>query len=442
MAFRPFQDTAGLLKTVPFPEMVLLRQRFPRPRVEDIPAAVASALDASDIPTKIQRGTRIAIAVGSRGVAEIATIVRALVGALRRYGAEPFIIPAMGSHGGATPEGQRAVLASLGVTETAMGAPVISSLEVDVLGELPAGMPVHIDRAAHAADGIIVVNRLKPHTDFSAPVESGISKMIAIGLGKHAGAITVHSWGVEGLAHYVPEVAKFAVAHAAILGGLAVIENAFDEVAEITMLAPEEIGGEREQQLTDKAKAMMARLPWDDLDVLVVDKLGKNISGAGMDTNIIGRMRCSKEQKPTAARITNIVVLDVTEESHGNAIGLGLADFIPARLLDHLNSQAVYINCLTSGVIAMEAGKIPITLETDREAIAAAIRSAGLPDFTRVQVARIESTLRLEYVLASRNSLDHLRPGSSVEVLGQPQLFTFLPDGSLPPFSAVKMQFA
>ncbi len=442
MNLHPFRDTPGLLGRVPMPDMVLLRQRFPRPRVNDVSAEVPISLERAGIFERIPSGARIAVAVGSRGIAELASVVRALVGSVRQRDAEPFIVPAMGSHGGATPEGQREMLQSLGVTEEYTGAPIISSLEVDVLGTLANGMPIHIDRTAQDADGIIVVNRIKPHTDYKAPIESGISKMIAIGLGKHAGAITVHSWGVEGLTTHVPEVAKFVVSQANVLCGLAILENAYDEVAEIVALPPEGIGNEPEARLHARAQAMMPRLPWDTLDVLIIDELGKNISGAGMDPNIIGRMRCAPEQKPTAAQITNITVHDLTDESHGNAIGLGMADFTTSRLIDKLDVQPFYINGLTAGVIAMNSLKIPMMLPTDRDAIAAAIRTCGRPDFTQVCLARIKNTLRLEYVLASVNSLDHLRSDSNVEVLGSPMPFGLEADDTLTPFERIRARYA
>jgi hypothetical protein len=441
MRLHPYQDVNGILRAVPLPDLALLRQRFPRPRVDDVSAQVAATLDSAEVAAKIRPGARIAIATGSRGVAEIATIVRAVVAALRCYGANPFVIPAMGSHGGATPEGQVAVLESLGVTEAYVGAPVVSSLDVDVLGTLPNGIPVHIDRAAHAADGIVVVNRVKPHTDFNAPIESGLSKMIAIGLGKHAGALTIHSWGLDGMKRYIPEVAKFAIAHSAILFGVAVVENAFDEVAEIAVIQPEGIGNEPEQWLLQRAKAMMPRLPWDELDILVIDEMGKNISGAGMDTNIIGRLR-SDEQKVTAAKITNITVHDLTEESHGNAIGLGFADFTTQRLLEKVDFQSIYINAVTAGVTSIEAGKVPMVFATDREAIAASIRTSGRADPTQVSLARVENTLRLEYILASAPALEHLRPGSDVEILSTSLPFPIEPDGTLTPFDAIRMRYA
>ena len=427
----PFDDRHGLLDAVPLPDLALLRQRFPRPRLADLEGAIAAALAGLPIPTD---GARIAIAVGSRGVAEIERIVRATVAALRLLGATPLIVPAMGSHGGATAEGQRAVLASLGIDERRVGAPVLSSLEVDQLGTLECGLPVYIDRLARGCDGILAINRVKPHTDFSAPIESGLAKMVAIGLGKHAGALAIHSWGVEGMARHIPEAACYAVARAPIVGGLAVIENAFDELAEIVALPAAEIGREGERALLLRARALMARLPWDHLDVLVIDRMGKNISGAGMDTNITGRLRIVTEPKATAARITNIAVLDLTEESHGNAVGLGAADFTTARLAAKLDLQAMYINALTAGVTAVDACKIPMLLPTDRQAVAAAIRMCGRPDLARVRLARVPSTLRLEYILASRAALTELRPGSEVEVLGVPRPFAPRADGSLAPF--------
>ncbi len=435
MLLQPFQDTNGLLTAVPLPDLVLLRQRFPRPRIANVSAAVTAALES--VHAKIWPGARIAIGVGSRGVADIIPVVATLVATLRRYEAEPFIVPAMGSHGGATPEGQLAILASLGITEQAIGVPIVSSLDVDVLGRLPNSMPVYIDRAAHAADGIIVVNRVKPHTDFDAAIESGLSKMIAIGLGKHAGALEVHSWGVEGLATHIPEVAKFVIAHASLLCGLAIVENGYDEVAEIKAVSAEGIANEPERALLRQAKEMMPRLPWDALDVLVVDEMGKNISGAGMDPNIIGRMRAVDQQKPTAARITNITVHDLTGASHGNASGVGYADFTTSHMVEKLDLQSLYINSLTAGVIAMNSCKIPMVLPDDRSALQAAIRSCGRADPTQVRLARIENTLRLEYILASTQSLDHLRSGADVEVIGPAIPFSLEPDGSLTPFAAI-----
>jgi Lactate racemase N-terminal domain len=429
MSLHAYQDRSQLLHAVPLPPMMLLRQRFQRPLLADVASAVADALATDELTAKITPGARIAIAVGSRGVANIALITRALVATFRRYGADPFVVPAMGSHGGATAEGQRSVLESLGVTEAYIEAPIISSLDVDQLGTLPNGLPVYLDHVANTADGIFVVNRVKPHTDFSAPIESGLSKMLAIGLGKHKGAITVHSWGLDGLTVQLPEVAKYTIAHSKILGGLAVVENAYDEVAELAFVSPEGIGNEHERVLLERAKSLMPRLPWDTLDVLVIDEMGKDISGAGMDPNIIGRMRWG-DQKATAAEITSIAVLDLTEPSHGNAIGLGFADFTTTRLFEKIDSESLYINTLTAGVIALNSGKVPMVLRTDREAISAAIRTCGRPNMADVCLARIKNTLSLEYILASATSLDQLRPSSDVELIGTLQPFGLNGDGS------------
>ncbi|GCE08796.1 lactate racemase domain-containing protein [Dictyobacter aurantiacus] len=436
MAFGPYRDTYQLFSSVPLPPLQLLRQRFPRPRVEDVAGAVVEAIESRNLREQIRPGARIAITAGSRGIADLALVVRTVAETLKQYGAEPFIVPAMGSHGGATPEGQREIVESLGVTEEYCGAPIISSLDVDLLGTLPNGLPVHIDRAANAADGIIVLNRVKPHTDFTAPIESGLSKMLAIGLGKHKGALTLHSWGLDGLCVQLPEVARFSVAHAAILCGLAIVENAYDEVAEIACIPPEGIGTEPERLLLDRARALMPRLPWDELDVLVVDEIGKNISGAGMDPNITGRMRWGP-QKRTAVEATAIAVLRLTEASHGNAIGLGMADFTTARLYEQLDSQSFYINSLTAGVIALNSTKLPPIMESEREAVAAAIRSCGRPDLTQVRLARIKNTLSLEYLLASPASLEHLRSDCDIELLGPPEPFYVADDNTLPSFEHI-----
>ncbi|MBA2391878.1 MAG: DUF2088 domain-containing protein [Ktedonobacteraceae bacterium] len=434
MTLHPYHDSNNLLSGVPLPDLVLLRQHFPRPRLTDIAEHVARTLEKNDVATRISPGARIAIGVGSRGVANIALIIRALVSALRSYGAAPFVFPAMGSHGGATPAGQIAVLTSLGVTEAYIGAPIVSSLEVDQLGSLPNGLPVYIDRAANAADGIILVNRIKPHTDFAAPIESGLAKMAVIGMGKHKSALTMHSWGLEGLTAQITQAARFVVQHAALLFGLAIIENAYDEVAEIILVPPEGIGTGQERTLLERAKSFMPRLPWETLDVLIIDEMGKDISGAGMDPNIIGRMRWGK-QKATATDITSIAVLDLTAASHGNAIGLGLADFTTQHVLAKVDTQSFYINSITAGVIALNSTKIPMVLETEREAVAAAIRACGRPDLTQIRLARIKNTLNLEYILANKPALQELREG--VEIVGKAHLFPVEATGTLTPFEHI-----
>ena len=438
MAIHPYEDHNNLLTSVPLPKLLLLRQRFARPQIKDVAIEVAAIVERQEVAEKVVPGARIAIAVGSRGIADIALIVQTLVAALRRRGAEPFIVPAMGSHGEATPEGQLEVLTSLGVTQEYVGAPIISSLDVDQLGTLPNGLPIYLDRAAHEADGIIVVNRIKPHTDFSAPIESGLAKMVAIGLGKHRGALTIHSQGLNGLTIQLPEAAQFIVQHAAILFGLAILENAYDEVAEIIHVPPQGIGTQTERALTTRAKAAMPRLPWDQLDVLVIDEMGKDISGAGMDPNIIGRIRWG-EQKATAVDITCLAVLNLSDASHGNSIGMGMADFTTRKFLEKVNIQAAYINSLTAGVIALNSPKVPMVLESERAAVAAAIRSSGRPDLKQIRLARIQNTLKLEYILASPAALEHVRSGSEIEVIGKIGEFGVEIDNTLTPFERILM---
>ena len=434
MTLHPYHDSNNLLSGVPLPDLVLLRQHFPRPQLTDITEHIARTLEENEVATRITPGARIAIGVGSRGVANISLIIRTLVSSLRSYGAVPFVFPAMGSHGGATPAGQVEVLTSLGVTEAYIGAPIVSSLEVDQLGSLPNGLPVYIDRAANAADGIILVNRIKPHTDFAAPIESGLAKMAVIGMGKHKSALTMHSWGLEGLTVQITEAARFVVQHAALFFGLAIIENAYDEVAEIILVPPEGIGTGQERALLERAKSFMPRLPWETLDVLIIDEMGKDISGAGMDPNIIGRMRWGK-QKATATDITSIAVLDLTAASHGNAIGLGLADFTTQHVLAKVDTQSFYINSITAGVIALNSTKIPMVLETDREAVAAAIRACGRPDLTQIRLARIKNTLNLEYILANAPALQDLREG--VEIVGKAHPFPVESTGTLTTFEHI-----
>lgn len=323
------------------PRMLKVRQHFERRGITDLPAHVSREVGRMLAARAIRPGSRIAIAVGSRGINHIPEIVAQVVAEVRKAGGEPFIIPAMGSHGGGTAEGQAEVLKNLGVTAERVGAPIISSLDVVQIGETEEGLPVYLDKNAAGADGIILVNRVKAHTDFHGPTESGLIKMLCIGLGKHKQATLVHYYGVYGLLELIPKMARVVLAKASIICGVAVVEDAYDEPARVIALAPPEIEA-REKELLLESKALMPSLPFDALDVLVVDRLGKNISGTGMDTNIIGRLMIRGEKEPDSPRINKIVLLDLTEETHGNALGVGLADFTTRRLvekIDHLDSQ-------------------------------------------------------------------------------------------------------
>jgi len=372
------------------PTMIRVRQTFARPRVEDIPRAVAERLQAAGLPVK--RGDTVAVGAGSRGIANIDTIVGATVRYLRDLGARPFVFPAMGSHGGGTADGQLSVLAHYGITEATMGCPVRATMEVEQVGEA-LGLPVWLDRFAAGADWIGLVNRIKPHTDFKGTIESGLFKMMTIGLGKWKGAVQYHRANVNhGYETVITSVGREMLAKARIGFGLGVVENGYDETAEIEAFTAAELeAGER--RLLKSAREWMAKLPFSPIDVLIVEEIGKNISGSGMDTNIIGRPTNPFEPFPADPKILWIVALDITEESYGNATGLGNADFTTRRLVDRIDMKATLINCITA--CAPWGARIPATYESDREAIETALDCIGLTPPARARVVRIKNTLML-----------------------------------------------
>jgi hypothetical protein len=320
-------------------------------------------------------------------------IMRDLVRILKENSAEPFLIPTMGSHGGGTAEGQAEILESLNITEESVGAPVVSSMEVVEIGTSRFGFPVLVDRHAAEADGIIVINRIKPHTEFEGPIESGLMKMMAIGMGKHKGCFEVHKQTVQyGYRDVIPEIGGVILEKLPILFGIGIVENIYDETAFIRAIPPSEFMKE-EQKLLSQAKKFMARLPFDKIDVLVVDEMGKNISGAGMDTNVIGRIMFIGEKEPEHPQITRIVVLDLTWEAHGNAVGVGLADYTTQRLADKTDQEVTAINCITA--MSPEKGRLPIVLKTDREAVEAALDTIGAIEPEKARLVHIKNTLEI-----------------------------------------------
>jgi hypothetical protein len=389
--------------------------RFPRSRVSDIAGVVRAQLER-ERGAFPRRGT-VAIGVGSRGVANLADIVKAAVGTLQHWGLSAFIVPAMGSHGGATASGQQQLLEDYGVTAAAMGCDIRSSMDVVALdrGDLPHEL--FMDRHAHGADGVLLVNRIKPHTDFHGSYESGLAKMAVIGLGKERQAIEMHRFGVPGLRDGIPRAAARVLASGRIVGGLAVVENAYDETMAIEMLPASQLLA-REPALLELARANMPALPVADLDVLIVDRLGKNISGTGMDTNVIGRMRIAGEPEPASPRIRSLVVTDLTAASHGNATGTGLADVITRRLFEKIDVGVTYTNVFTSGF--PERGKMPIVAPTDADAYACALRACGPIEAGSERIARIQDTLHLGEIYVSAAVGDELRGRSDVEVIGEP----------------------
>ena len=408
------------------PRMVRVRQTFPRPRVADIPRAVTDALGAANPP--VQRGDIVAVGAGSRGIASIDVIVRATVNWLQDLGARPFVFPAMGSHGGGTAEGQLSVLEHYGITEATMGVPVRATMDVVQVGEA-LGMPVWLDRHAAEADWIGLVNRVKPHTDFKGSIESGLFKMMTIGLGKWKGAIQYHRANVShGYETVITAVGREMLANAKIGFGLGVIENGYDETARIEAFNASNLeAGER--RLLKDARDWMARLPLSPIDVLIVEDMGKNISGSGMDSNVIGRPTNPHEPFPADPKILWIVVLDLTAESYGNATGIGNADFTTRRLVDKIDMKATLINCITA--CTPNGAKVPATYETEREAIETALSCIGLTPAERARVVRIKNTLLIGELDVSEAFLPEVAKRPELTPIGVPTPLGFDAAGQL-----------
>lgn len=417
---------ADLLQEVALPRMVRVGQHFSASAVPDITRALQDELRKPAIAGTVKKDMRIAIAVGSRGIAEIAQIVSVVVTELKARGANPFLVPAMGSHGGATAEGQVAVLAGLGVTEASAGCPILSSMETIELGALDNGLPVLMDRNAMQAEGIVVINRIKPHTAFSGPIESGLVKMITIGLGKQRGADACHVFGFGHMAKSIVDMARVKLEKAPFLFGIGTIENAYDKIAKIVAVPAGEII-ETEQQLLVEAKANMPRILFNPLDVLIVDQMGKEFSGAGMDPNITGR--AATPFVNISQKTTRMAVLDLTEQSHGNAVAMGLADITTRRLFNKIDFEYTYANCFTSTVL--QGGMIPVVLETDRLAIQGAIKTCNVADLKRIRMVRIPNTLHIEELYIAECMLEEARQHSQISILGKPEELVFDPAGNL-----------
>jgi len=408
-------DLSAIRLDVPLPVMHRVRQRFEAPVLGDIEGETRAQVRR--FAETIEPGAKIAITAGSRGIANIARIIRAVGEEVRALGGDPFVMPAMGSHGKATAEGQIEMLSELGVTEQSTNMPIVSSMEVRQVGVVDeCGMPVYVAETALAADGVIVVNRVKPHTDFNGPIESGLAKICTIGIGKQKGAQAVHSYGVPGLATWMPKAAKVVVKHANVLFGVAIVENAYDQTAFVEAVRASDIADEKEAELQAEAKRLMASLPFDLLDVLVIDEMGKQVSGAGMDTNVIGRMLVHGSAEFARPKISTIAILDLTDGSHGNAAGLGLADFTTQRLVNKVDFAAYYINCLTAGIGGLQRGQVPIVMQNDLDAVKAAIQTCGEPRSDVVGVVHIKNTLEVGEIEISASLLERARELSHLDV--------------------------
>src|SRR5467141_1238330 len=408
------------------PRMLRIRQTFPRSRVADIPRAVAGALAGAGLP--IKRGDTVAVGAGSRGIANIDVIVGATVRWLQDLGARPFVFPAMGSHGGGTADGQLSVLAHYGITEATMGCAIRATMDVIQVGEA-LGLPVWLDAYAAEANWIGLVNRIKPHTDFKGSIESGLFKMMTIGLGKWKGALQYHRANVNhGYETVITAVGREMLAKARIGFGLGIVENGYDETAHVEAFSPEALeSGER--RLLKNAREWMARLPFGQIDVLVVEEIGKNISGSGMDTNVIGRPSNPHEPFLNDPKILWIVALELTDESYGNATGIGNADFTTRRLLEKIDMKPTLINCITA--CTPNGAKIPATYDTDREAIETALSCIGLTPPEKARVIRIKNTLMLGEIEVSEAFLPDLAKRPDLTQLTDPAPLAFDAAGRL-----------
>ncbi len=397
----------------PFPPIARLRQSFAgQPEVADPPTAVAEVIRASRLRDRVRPGGAVALAIGSRGIAGIDQMAAAAVAALNSEGFAPFVVAAMGSHGGGTADGQRALLAELGVTEASVGCPIRTGMETVIVGTNAFGLPIHFDANAMAADGIVLLNRVKPHTSFTGRYESGLLKMLAVGLGKRQGAEQVHKLGLPGLVRLVPEVGSFLLKTAPVALAIAVVENAREHPARIVGLRPEEVL-DAEPVLLDEARTLMGRLPFDRFDVLIVGELGKNYSGTGLDPNVIGRQRV--ETMPDLPRpvVTRLAVLDLSAESRGNAVGVGLADLVTERLRAAIDPTPMRVNSFTSNFLTR--ARVPLALPTDRDVVAACLDTCWRSSWAEARLAIIPNTLELGTLWVSRPLAADLDAGPDTE---------------------------
>ena len=410
------------------PKWVRVQQRLDATVVDDVSSAVETEFARSYVRSAVRPGTRVALGVGSRGIDRLADVVQAAAREVRKLGAEPFVVPAMGSHGGATAEGQVEVLAQYGVTPDSVGCEIRASMDTTALGTVD-DVPVWFDRTAlEQADAVIPINRVKPHTDFHADLESGLVKMIAIGLGKQKGADTFHGRGFDQFHRLLPSVAEFTLQHVNIPFGIALIENGYSRLS-LVEAVPSLTIVERERELLQLARERMPRLPAESIDVLIIDHIGKDISGIGSDTNVVNRYYSGA--LPFAPRIQRIVVRDLTPLSEGNASGIGLADVVLRQAVEHMDPLQTYMNCITAKT--PEGARIPLTVDTDREAIHIALACCVQVDPERARIARIEDTKHLETFWASEALLPQLLASERVNAIGTLEPIRFDALGMLDP---------
>lgn len=396
------------------PRMIKVQQIFPDEKINNISMVVRQEINRDEICAKIMPGAKIALLVGSRGIANLSHVMKAIVENIKRLGGDPFIIPAMGSHGGGIAKEQESILSEYGITETLVGAPILTSMETVMIAMTNEGIPIYIDKIASQADIIIPIARIKTHTDFDAPIESGLCKMLAIGLGKHTGCSRLHQEGFDRFPILIPEVAKCIIEKVNIGFGIALIENAHDNLHTIKALTGDKFLTE-EPKLLALSKSLMPRLNFEDIDVLILEQIGKDISGAGVDPNIIGKMSKGRTQGFIGPNIKRIVVLGLSEGTHGNATGIGVADFITRNAFNKIDSISTFSNCIAAG--SPEDGKIPIVLETEEEAILAAIQTCTRIDVNAARVVRIKDSLHLVDIEVSETLVDYCRKNKNIKII-------------------------
>ncbi|MFW5905827.1 MAG: DUF362 domain-containing protein [archaeon] len=412
-----------------FPSLHPVEVSYDQPEVEDVPAKTREVL-AEFIPlSELEPGAEIGITAGSRGIHDMSTMLRATVEYLQSEGFDPFIFPAMGSHGGATAEGQAEMLASLGITEESMGCEIRSSMDVESVGEGMDGRPVYASTDAMEADAVLLANRVKVHTDFQGEIESGLAKMSVVGLGKQRGTEKFHSAAITySYEECIRDRAAILFEETPIIGGLALVENARDRAAHIEAIPVEDVF-EREEELLEWSRELLPMIPVDDLDILVIDEIGKNVSGTGMDTNVIGRIHVYGEEEPTTPDITRIYVRSLTEEAHGNAVGIGLADFVHQRAAEDIELTDTYVNTITAG--CPERARIPMIVQDDRLALQLLAGTTGVRDPQDLRIVRIQNTMEVDDIEVSTSVAEELKDDPTATV-GEPKPIVFDGDDLAP----------
>lgn len=410
------------------PKIVPIAQKFACPIIDDLEKSLCDELNSSNITDILSPGSQVAVAVGSRGITNLELIIKIIVQWLKSKGLKPFIVPAMGSHGGPTPEGQAEILADYGIDEESSGAKVISSLEVDSLGYTSSHLPVWVDSVANSSDGVIVVNRIKPHTDFHGEIESGLLKMLAVGLGKHRGASVLHSAGFDKLGQSIIDTAQVILNKVPILGGVAIVENAYKKTAVVKYVRKETMI-EDEKKILIQARKLMPSIPLEKIDFLLVQQVGKDVSGAGFDPNIIGRRKIWGVSDLDIPKVSVMAVLELTPGTHGNASGIAIADLIPKRILNDIDWKSTYASLVTATI--PQHAHIPMVLNTDLDVLKVGAKIASYENPTNIKLCWILNTSYINKLWVSEAAIQDLKEDQKIEILGEAQEFQFSQQGQL-----------